>query len=332
MVKYNIAINMGCTNTKILKAGVGVVLNEPTLLLFDGSSKKNPIKAVGEEVVPMSKKCSNAQILCPIKNDVIVNKEFAKIMLGKFLEKLNEHKFFRGNLLWLVPTSLSQMDKNEYVNLGYSLGFKNVDVLPSAIAGFQELEIDVENKHAHVLVDIGGETTDVSVVLRGRIIQGCTANLGGKDVDENIENLLKNTFNMNINSMYATKIKNSVNSMIPNDELGCEIVISDEDGTNNELTISARELRNIYVDFFLKVCDCIGKVINMCPSEIVSDINKTGIYLCGGMAKVAGVDKFMRNKLGVPVYVVERPEFTTILGCEKLLNEPEKLTKLIDMN
>lgn len=332
MIKYNIAINMGCTNTKILKAGVGVVLNEPTLLLLDNACKKSPVKAVGCDAISMAGKLKNTQLVSPVKNGIVVNKEFAKFMLGKFLEKLNEHKFFRGNLLWLIPTGISQIEKNEYVNLGYSLGFKNVDVLSGAIAGFQELEIDVENKHAHVLVDIGSETTDVSVILRGRIIQGCTANLGGKDVDETIQNYLNTTFNMGVDIAQATKIKTSVNSMLPNDELGCEVVVVGDDGENNTLTISARELRSVYVNFFLKICDCVGKIINMCPSEIVSDINKTGIYLCGGMAKITGADKFMRNKLGVPVYAVDRPEFTTILGCEKLLNEPEKLAKLIDMN
>lgn len=332
MTKYNIAISLGCTNTRILKSGVGVVLNEPTLLLIDPKDRKNPIRAVGDEAVKLSVNKPELQLVCPMKNGVIANKDFAKKLLIKFLEKLNEKKFFRGNLLWLTPTSLSQTDKNEFVNLGYSLGYKNVDTVQSALASFQELEIDNDNKRAHMLIDLGGDSTDISIVLRGRIIQGCTVDLGGRTLDLEIEDYLRSVFQMNVPEMYASKIKKQVNSMLPNDQLGCDITILDENGLSNELSISARELREIYVGFFLKICDLANKVLSMCTNDIIGDIGKTGIYLTGGLANITGLDKFLKSRLGLPVYVAERPEYTSIFGAEKLVNEPEKLEKLMAMN
>lgn len=332
MAKYNIAISLGCTNTRILKTGVGVVLNEPTLLLLDLNSKKNPVLAVGDDIKNIHNKTASMQCVSPVKNGNIVNKEYAKIMLNKFLEKVGEKKFFRGSLLWLTPTSLSENDKNEYVNLGYSLGYKNVSILPSAVAGFQELEIDMDNRHAHMLVDIGGGCTDVSVVVRGKVLQGCTAGIGGRDVDSSIVNLLNDAFETKISLEKAKEIKESVNTILPNDQLGCNVMIVDEFGAGSELAISARELRDVYLTFFMKVCNCITSVINMCPNEIVADINKTGIYLSGGLANFTGLDKFIRSKIGIPVYAVERPEFTSMFGCEKLFNEPEKLAHLVTLN
>lgn len=332
MAKYNIAISLGCTNTRILKAGVGVVLDEPTLLLLDSNNKKNNVLAVGDDVLAFHSKNESMQTVCPVKNGSIVSKEYAKIMLNQFLTKIGEKRFFRGSLVWLTPTSLSENDKNEYVNLGYLLGFKSVSILPSTVASFQELEIDEDNRRAHLLVDIGGGTTNVSVVVRGKVLQGCTADIGGRDVDEGVVQLLNDAFEIVISPDKAKQIKESVNTVLPNDQLGSNVVISDEIGSGNNLAITARELRSVYIDFFAKVCNCISSVINMCPNEIVSDINKTGIYLCGGLANFTGLDKFIQGRVGVPVYAVDRPQYTSVFGCEKLFNEPDKLARLITLN
>ena len=332
MAKYNIAISLGCTNTLIIKSGVGVVLNEPTLLLINPKNIKDDVVAVGNDVFSNQHKNADYQIVSPVNGGTITNKEYAKKMLTKYLEKLNERKFFRGNLLWLTPTSISDNDKNEFINLGYGLGFKNVAVCPSVIAAFQELEVDETNKRAHMLVDIGGGTTNVSVVLKGKIMQGCTMDFGGNDLDFSVMNYIKNAFNVEVNQFYAKKIKENINSVLPNDTLGCSVVLPDETGVGNELQLTARELRNVYIPYFMDVCACISNVLNLCSNDIVSDIKKTGIYLCGGVANITGLDKFIQGKIGVTVYLVERPEFTSAFGAEKILNEPEKLDNLIELN
>lgn len=323
---------MGCTNTRILKSGVGVVLDEPTLLLLDAKNKKNPIVAVGDEAKNMSKRTNEYQLVCPMRNGVVVNKDYAKRLLNSFLEKLNEKKLFRGNLLWLVPTSIAPVDKNEFVNLGYALGYKNVDVLPSALASCQELEIDVDNKYAHMIVDMGGDSTNISVVYRGRIVQGCTMSLGGNDIDREIQHYLREVFNMDIDIGFAKNVKERVSSILPNDQLGYHLDLKDDESGVNELSITARELRDIYVGFFAKVCDCISKVAKMCTNDIMGELNRTGVFLAGGLAKMSGVDKFMKARVNIPVYVADRPEFASIFGAEKLINEPEKLNRIIYLN
>lgn len=331
MIKYNIVIDLGCTNTRILKSGVGVVLNEPTLLLLDPSCKKNSVKAVGNEALSMSKRSTDFQLVCPLKNGIISNKEYAKILVSNFLEKLNEKKFFRGNLLWLVPTGLAPNDRNEYINLGYALGYKNVDVLPRVLSACQELEIDVNDKYARLIVDLGGDSTNISVIYRGRVVQGSTLSLGGRDLDNAIKKYLEEVFNMDIDMEYAKNLKQCVNSVLPNDQIGCDIVIESDEG-NNTLTITALELREIYLNFFIKVCDNISKVVKMCTSDIIGELGKTGIYLIGGLANITGLDKFIKTRVGMPVYVPERPEYVSIFGAEKLVNEPEKLNRIISLN
>ena len=330
-MKYNIAIDMGSTNTVILKDKVGVALVEPTLVLLDNSVKKNPHIAFGENAVEgYSQAKENCQLVSPVRNGVIVNKELAKNMLKHFLGKLNEKVFLKGNLVWLLPSSISQNEKNEFINLGYALGYKNVDILPSAIATLQQLEVEYNNPYSHLVVDIGSGVTDVSVVYKGKVVQGCSVNIGGESVDQGIRNYILENYNVCLTEKHCEEIKCYLSSIVPNDVISYTLTGARiDDYSNNELNISAQEIRNIYTDFYNKVANSITTVLKMCNSQIMSDVQKTGIYLCGGMSKILGLDKYLCSKLGINVYIDENPESTAIFGMEKLFNEPQKLELLL---
>ena len=333
-MKYNIAIDMGSTNTVILKDEVGVALVEPTLVLLDNSIKKNANIAFGEDALSeYSQAKEDFQLVSPVRNGVIVNKEFAKNLLKHFLEKLNEKTFFKGNLVWLLPSSISQNDKNEFINLGYSLGYKNVDVLPSVIAALQELEVEYNNPYSHLVVDIGSGVTDISVVYKGKVVQGCSVNIGGDVIDQGIKNYIIDNYNVCLSDKHCEEVKSYLSSIVPNDFIS--YTLSDArvgDYSNDQLNISAQEIRHIYTDFYDKIAGAIMNVLKMCNNQITKDVHRSGIYLCGGMAKTLGLDKYLRSKLGINVYVDNNPETTVIFGMEKLFNEPQKLEYLIDLN
>lgn len=333
-MKYNIAIDMGSTNTVILKNEVGVALVEPTLVLIDGGSKKNPIIAYGQEALDgYSQANDQYKLVSPIRNGVIEDKELAKSLIKYFLNKIEEPVFFKGNLVWVIPSSIGQNEKNEFINLGYGLGYKNVEALPSSISALQQLEVDYDNPYSHMIVNVGGGVTDVSVVYKGKVVQGCSVDIGGEILDSEIKNYLIENYNVCLAETHCKEIKHCVNSIVPNDIIS--YVLSGalvNTYSSDELNISAQELRTIYTDFYDKVAGAIGTVLKMCNSQILKDVHKTGIYLCGGMTNMLGLDKFLRSKLGINVYVDENPETTVIFGMEKLFNEPQKLEYLIELN
>lgn len=332
-MKYNIAIDLGSSNTVIFKNEVGVALVEPTLLLLD-EGRKNLAVAIGKKAKDMyPAQRETCKLVSPIRNGVIVNKDLAKTMLEYFLEKIDEKKFFKGNLLWLVPGSITQNEKNEFINLGYALGYKNVELLPTAVAGLQQLEIEYDNPYSHLLVNIGGGATDVSVVYKGKVIQGCLVDIGGEVVDNQIQKFLIDNYNVVVTSIHGEEIKQELSTILPNDLISYTMKGTNVDVyTNQELTIMAQELRDIYISFYEKICDAVSAVLNMCNSQIVRDINKTGVYVCGGMANMLGLQKYMKSKLNVNVYVDDNPETKVIFGTEKLFNEPNKLSYLVDLN
>ena len=333
-MKYNIAIDMGSTNTVIFKNEVGVALVEPTLVLLDGNSKKNTVIAYGKDALnEYSQIKDNLQLVEPIRDGVIADKEIAKGLLKHYLDKVCEKPLFRGNLVWLLPSSISQNDRNEFINLGYALGYKNVDVLPSPVASLQELEVEYNNPYSHVIVDIGGGVTDIAVVYKGKVVQGCSVGFGGKDIDKSIKNYLIENYNICLTDKHCEDIKMYLSSIIPNDLISYELDNSGRDVYSNEkINISAQALRPIFTEFYDRVVGAINTVLKMCNSQIINDIQKTGIYLVGGMSKVVGIDKYIRSKLGINVYVDNNPQNTTIWGVEKLFNEPQKLSYLIELN
>ncbi len=333
-MRYNIAIDMGSTNTAILKNEVGVALVEPTLVLMDCNNKKNPYIAFGQEALDRySQANENQQLVSPIRNGIIVNKEIAKALLEYFLAKLEERSFFKGNLVWLLPSSISVNDKNEFVNLGYSLGYKDVSILPSSVASLETFEVEYNNPYSHMIVNIGGGVTDVSVVYKGKVVQGCSVNIGGENVDFDIKNYLIDNYNVCLTEKHCEYIKCYLSSIIPNDIVSYTLKgASVGSYASDELCISAQELRKIFTDFYEKVANAINVVLKMCNNQMIQDIRKTGIFLSGGMSKVAGLDKFLHTRLGINVYVDNDSRYSSIFGMEKLFNEPQKLQYLIALN
>ena len=152
-------------------------------------------------------------------------------------------------------------------------------------------------------------------------------------LDSEIKNYLIENYNVCLSKNACQEIKHALASIVPNDIISYLLTgAAINTYSSDELNISAQEIRGIYTSFYDKVAGVVSAVLKMCNSQILRDIHKTGVYLCGGMTNMLGLDKYLRSKLGINVYIDENPETTVIFGAEKLFNEPQKLEYLIDLN
>ncbi len=332
MLTFNYAIKLGSTNTVIIKAGEGVLLLEPSVVAI-ANDKKSSIYAVGSEANKIvGKTDSDLTFVEPIKDGVIVNKALATAMLKKFLAQINcKNTFRKNNVLLLVPSSLTAQEKNEYLNVAYSVGFAYAQIMPSVLSAMVAMDVEELDMRSHLFCGLSGGVSDINVISHGTIINGCTVDLGGKVLDCAIKRYIADNYNTDVRLGVAEQVKCELATLLPNDVLDYTVVgVTNDTKQHVQVTLTSQELRPLFMDFFTRVCNAIEGLLNSCSPEAVTDINKRGLYVYGALGGITGIERFMRSRLNIPVYVDVEPDNTLINGTTILLNNPQLLNNLID--
>ncbi len=331
MSNYDYAIKMGSSNTIIVSAGQGVLLYEPSVIAIT-TDKKQSVKAVGHDAIKLIGRVdANVKIVEPVKDGVIKNKHLATLMLKEFLHKIKfKTMFTRNDVVMLVPCSLDAQEQNEYLNIAYSVGFTTATLLPTAIAGLVNMEVEEYDTRCHLLCSLGGGVCDISIISAGKIIAGCTVDLGGKVLDYAIKHYLLDNYHVDIRETVAEEIKIELATLLPNDVLDVTVSgVNSETHLHEHITVTSQQLRPLFVDYFTRVSDAIEGLLNSCSPEVVNDINKRGVYLFGALSQVTGLERFMRSRLNLPVYVDIEPDNTVAMGATTLLNNPKLLANFV---
>lgn len=331
MTKYNIAIDLGNENTTIYKAGGAVVLKEPTLIAFDTHNRKKILNSVGIKAKKLIGKTNmSIDIYSPIDRSEIVDSSMMQILMNEFLGKIKGESLFQPqyNALFTVPCGLNDEEKLEYKRLGYACGFSDVTLVPASVCALLGMGVSHADTQSHMVVNLGGGVTDIAVVNSSHIVSGITVNLGGIDIDNTICDYMQRQHGLSISAKQAERIKIELGSLLKNDTRSMFVDGVDCNNNLQEILIYSREIRDIFVAYFEKVAQSINTVLADCSSEVISDISRAGIYLCGGISQIIGVDRFLATKLNLPVYVHDEGEFSTIFGAGVLINNSELVDKI----
>ena len=330
MTDYNYVVKLGNTNTIIVKSGDGVILIEPSVVAVD-TENNNQVVAVGSNAIKSAKNSNNIELLYPIADGVVKNKQYATTMLRMFLKQVEFKTLFtKNNVVVLIPTSLSAQEKNDYVNIAYSCMFTQVTLLPTVYAGMVNMEIEEYDARHHLLCKLGGGVTDVALMSAGSIVNACTIDLGGNTLNNAINQYICDSYHVEVPSEMAEEIKIELSTLLPNDNRSYSIYGQNNlDGNYGNVVVTSSELRPIFIDYFTRVAGIISGLLGSCDTVAISDINKRGVYLFGALGSITGLDRFLSSKLNVPVYIDVEPESTVINGATALLNNPNLLQSVI---
>lgn len=332
MVTYQLAIDVGSSHTVIYQVGSGVVVKEPTLIAVQSKGRSKEMVAMGTKAKELYGKTNGkVEIICPIQNGVITNVFYAKMFLSALLEKAMKNGVIgkKNNVIFIVPCGLTSKEQNEYRNLAYHLGINNVEIVYSAICALSSLGVALDDQQIHMVANIGGGNTDIAIMYGMDILKGCTVSLGGNGVDEDICKYLLRSRNLIISTEQAEQIKASVGSLLPNDVRSCSI--EGVDASNRMYrteVIYSSDIRPVLHEFYDKIVALLENLLQEASTEAVADIHKRGIYLCGGMTKIIGVERYLREQLGLPIFIDIHPEQTVIYGAGTLLNHQKSLAQL----
>lgn len=329
-MSYNMVVELGTTHTSIYKKNVGIVLKEPSVIAFVNDGKKKVLKGVGTLAKNMALELKdNVNVVDPIVEGVVVNKQLASIMLQEFLKLVGVTNYSKEKIGLVVPVGLNDEQKNRILSLVYSLNFNTVSLLPSVVCALSGMEIDLVEPVSHMVVIVGGGVTDIGIINGSNIVRACTVNTSGKSLSVAISQYLRDEHDTVVGESTHKKIRHELLSLLRNDKSKLNITGLDVDTkTKKEIVVTATELLPIVKNMYDQIANSIETLINMSSGDVVSDITKYGIYVCGGMSNVTGLERYLRERLKYPTYIDTDPFNTVINGAGLLLQDSDMIKKV----
>lgn len=326
MLGKAIGIDFGTSSIKIYKNGEGVILHQKSVIAI---YKKNHVFAVGDEAFEMYEKApENINVSFPVKFGVIADIKNMETLFSCFYKKLNGGKTVNGaDYCIAVPTDVTEVEKRAFydVILDAKLKAKNITVVEKPIADAVGMGIDVQSPNGHMIVDIGSDTTEISVISLGGIVLSKLIKTGGSKFDEAICGIVRKKYNLIIGSRSAEQIKMQLADAIEPDEdiiamtYGRNILT----GLPNAREISASLIHEAIKELLHQIIENIKLILERTPPELTADIYAKGIYLTGGSAKILNIDKLITEETGLKVNMAENPSETVIRGIASIVTTPE---------
>ncbi|TCT14971.1 rod shape-determining protein MreB [Natranaerovirga pectinivora] len=327
-----IGIDLGTKSIKIYKKHKGVALKEFNLIAKETKTKK--IVAAGNDAYEMLERTPRTiNVSYPVKNGVIADFDNMLKLLNWYLKKLKCKKsLFSKNVAYIsVPWDISEVEKRAIYDLvnHSEASIKKTFVIDKPIAAALGASIDVSSAQGNMIVDLGGDTTEISVVSLGGIVISKLLNIGGSRFDEAIGNYIKKKYSILIGNRTAEQIKINLASAYKEEEGTINVYGRDlVTGLPKEISVSSLDVYDAIVEYLFNIIDSIKFVLEKTPPELSADIIETGIYLTGGGAMIDRLGELILKETGLKVNVVDEPDNSVIRGIGKIVEKSHSYKSL----
>lgn len=315
-------IDLGTSNIKVYCKPTGKILNEKNTIAI---VNKNQMYAYGDEAYAMYEKAPETiQVSFPIVNGVIADFNNMQTMMIEFLEKHMKGKMRGAEFMVTVPTDITEVEKKAFFDIFYKSKLKPKSVLlcEKPLADAVGLGLDVNQPTGVMVVDIGADTTEISVISLGGLVLSDLLYFGGNRIDESIIAYVKKTFNLVIGRKTAKALKEELGSGTPDLEKSMVVVGRDVvSGLPIELEISADVVYEAIKDNLNSICNSIKMILEKTPPELARDIIHAGIYITGGASQIHNPDKLFTQITNIKVNTCDTPEESAVLGLNKIVSD-----------
>jgi rod shape-determining protein MreB len=325
MLRKNIAIDLGTANTLVWIAGEGLVVNEPTVVAI--SSEDNKVVAVGEEAKKMLGRTPEALIASrPMREGVIADYQVTEAMLKYFISKVvGRFQFFKPEVMVCVPAGCTQVERRAALDATLSAGAHHAYLIDEPLAAAIGAQIPVSAPSGHMIIDIGGGSTEAAVISLGGVVTHKSVRVSGNKIDESIQSYLKKKHNLIVGDQTAEDIKLKIGSAIT---LAKEekLEISGRDlvfGLPRSVTVTSSEITEAMKPVLLQIIGAVKGVLEDTPPELAADIIDKGIVMSGGTSLLRNFDKLMTEETGVPSHVADEPLLCVVRGTGLVLENIE---------
>lgn len=323
-------IDFGTSTIKIYQKNDGIILDEKNVIAI---ANRKQVIAAGNEAFEMYEKTPvNILVSHPVKNGVIADLANMLELLNYMFKKLSKRgkRLSAASIIVATPSDITEVEKRAFFDLVASscIKTKNIKIVDKPIADAIGAGLDVTNARGVMVVDIGADTTEVSIMSLGGIVISKLIPIGGNKLDESIKNYVKKNYNLVIGDKTSEYIKKELATAFPMEEKSIKVygrnVVT---GLPAEVEISSAMVHESIIEYLYSIVDAIRIILERTPPEISSDIIDSGLFVTGGSALIPGLDKLIAKETGLKVNIAQDSTNTVVNGLGKII-EDRKLTTL----
>lgn len=317
--RKKVGIDLGTANTLVYVAGVGIVLNEPTVVAYSLETKQ--ILAVGDDAKEMLGRTPGSIIAArPMKEGVIADYRTTAAMITYFLKKSLKGHVFWPEIMISIPGGASQVEKRAVVAACKQAGAADVYLIEEPLAAAIGAKIPISQASGHMIVNLGGGTAEIAVISLGQLVAYKTVRVAGTKFDEAIIHTLRKKHGLIVGERTAEHIKINIGNALIDQKPGViertyEVKGRDfQTGLPKILMIGEISINEALQKPLKSILEGIKEVLSLTPPELAADIVDKGIVLSGGTALITNIDRYITYYTNVSSFVVEEPLYCVIRG------------------
>jgi rod shape-determining protein MreB len=304
--RMDIGIDLGTASVLVYIKDKGIVINEPSVVAIDMNTNK--ILEVGEEARKMlGRTPGNIVAIRPLRDGVISDFDITEKMLKYFIKKAVGNSIVKPRVIICVPSGVTEVEKRAVLEASMNAGSKKTYLIEEPVAAAIGAGLDITKPSGHMIIDMGGGTTDIAVISLGGIVVSRSIKIAGDKCDDAIVRYVRKKYNVMIGLRSAEELKINIGAAFPEEEerfmevRGRNLVT----GLPVNLNISSYDMLEALEETITSIADAVHSVLEKTPPELAADISEKGIVMTGGGCLIHGLDKLIAKRTGLDVTIAE---------------------------
>ncbi|HEY8552318.1 MAG TPA: rod shape-determining protein [Thermaerobacter sp.] len=327
----DLGVDLGTVNTLVYVEGRGIVLNEPSVVAIDRETGR--VVAVGAEAHRMLGRTPGHIVAArPLRGGVIADFTATATLLKTLLQRAMPRRLgLRPRMVVCIPAGVTTVERRAVIEAGYEAGARKVYLVEEPVAAALGAGLDIHRPGGHMVVDVGGGTTDIAVLSLGGVVVGASVRVGGDAFDEAIVRHVKRRYNVLIGERTAEQAKIAIGTAVPPDAderfevRGRDLVT----GLPRTLHLTAAEVHEALEEPIGTLLAGLRAALERVPPELAADLVGGGMVLTGGGSLLRGLDRRIAAATGLPVVRPDEPLLTVALGTGAALAMLDRLEGVV---
>ena len=303
----DIGIDLGTASVLVYIKGKGVVLNEPSVVAIDKNTGRL-LKVGAEAQAMLGRTPGNIVAIRPLRDGVISDYDMTERMLKEFIRKVTGgFHLFPPRIMVCVPSGITEVEERAVIDAGRQAGARRVYLIEEPVAAAIGAGIDITKPDGHMVVDIGGGTSDIAVISLSGVVESASIKVAGDQFNESIVKYMRRKHNILIGERTAEQMKMEIGCVYPKEE---EATIEIKGrclmtGLPKTITVNSTEMMEAFEEPVERILEAVHNVLERTPPELVADISNNCIVMTGGGSLVDGFDKLITARTGIHTVVAE---------------------------
>jgi len=326
LLRTDVAMDLGTAHTLVYVKGKGIVIREPSVVAVDLTTGR-PIAIGAEAKLMLGKTHETILARRPMKDGVIENLDLVQVMISTLLNKTMRNALAKPVLYVAVPSGANEVELKAVRDAGEAAGAREVHLVAEPIAAAVGMDLAIHDPTGHMVVDIGGGTTEIAVISLGGIVAKASIPIAGDEMDAAIINYVRRKYTVLMGEQAAEKLKIAIGNVYPTEENLEPMEVRGQSLMNSMpevVEITPSEVREALREPVNQILEAIRRAFESTPPDLMADVIERGIHLTGGGALLRGMDLLIKEETKLDVNVVERPLECVVIGVGKIMENLRK--------